>query len=102
MHVWQLTTWPPYPWAPGWLAAYFVSLTLLDPLAGVLLLLRRRSGLVLGAVILTTDAAANGYAVYVLGVSSPAAIVAQAVISGFAVVASGTLPRAWAYCGDKS
>ena len=55
----------PYPSVPGWLAIYFVSLTMLDPIAALLLLLRRRAGLVLGCAVLITDAAANGYANYV-------------------------------------
>ena len=39
VHVVQLATggWPPYAWAPPWLAAYFTALTLLDPLAAALL-----------------------------------------------------------------
>ncbi len=46
----------PYPSMPRWLAAYFVSLTVLDPLAAVLLLQRRRAGLALGCTVLLTDA----------------------------------------------
>ena len=39
VHVVQLAIggWPPYRWAPIWLASYFTSLTLLDPLAALLL-----------------------------------------------------------------
>lgn len=37
-------------------------LAVLDALAAVFLLLRRRAGLVLGCAVLVTDAAANGYA----------------------------------------
>lgn len=77
--------WPPYPWAPTWLAAYFVSLTVLDPLAAWLLLDRRRTGLYLAACVLVTDALANGYASYCLPVGTPASRVAQAVISCLAV-----------------
>jgi hypothetical protein len=77
-----------YPWAPPWLAAYFVSLTLFDPLAAVLLWARRASGWYLAVLVLVTDAVANGYATYVLPMGSPAARVAQAVIS---VLALGAL-----------
>ncbi|WP_089297783.1 hypothetical protein [Actinoplanes regularis] len=46
VHMTQIAgEWPPYPWAPAWLAAYFTSLTVLDPLAAWLLLDQRRAGL---------------------------------------------------------
>ncbi|MEU8257993.1 hypothetical protein AB0C06_27435 [Micromonospora inaquosa] len=72
---------------PGWLTFYFTSLTVWDPLAALLLAARRVQGLVLGCAVLVTDAAANGYANYVL---DPAAGVTpgrigQAVITGLAV-----------------
>jgi hypothetical protein len=68
VHVVQLAIggWPPYRWAPIWLASYFTSLILLDPLAALLLWARRAIGLYLAILILATDAAANGYAVYSL------------------------------------
>ncbi|MET8090655.1 hypothetical protein [Micromonospora sp. NPDC005220] len=72
---------------PGWLTVYFASLTLWDPLAAVLLAARRVEGLVLGCVVLATDAAANGYATYVLDPASgvtPGRI-GQAVITALAV-----------------
>lgn len=51
VHVVQLLGgWPPYPWAPGWLAAYFVALTVLDPLAAALLVARRAAGLYQAAI----------------------------------------------------
>ncbi len=86
VHLVQLGDgWPPYPWAPTWLAVYFTSLTLWDPLAAVLLLTRRAAGLYLAAVVLVTDAAANGYATYCLPHGTTASRVAQAVIAGLAV-----------------
>ena len=87
VHVAQLATggWPPYAWAPAWLAIYFTSLTVLDPLAATLLLRRRRSGLYLAASVLLTDAAANWYATYRLLPTTQVAQVAQAVISALAV-----------------
>lgn len=87
----------PYPLAPGWLAAYFVSLTLLDPLAAVLLLQRRRAGLILGCAVLLTDAGANAYANYVLdprpGIT--AGRVGQAVITLLALALCAAAPRLW-------
>jgi len=85
----------PYPLAPGWLAAYFVSLTLLDPLAAVLLLQRRRAGSILGCAVLLTDAGANAYANYVLdprpGIT--AGRVGQAVINLLALTPFAAAPR---------
>lgn len=89
--------WNPYPSLPVWLAVYFISLTLLDPIAAVLLLFRRRAGLVLGCAVLVTDAVANGYANYVIDAASglTAGRVGQAVISVLAVALVTTAPRLW-------
>lgn len=99
VHVVQLVAGggDPYPSLPRWLAVYFVSLTVLDPLAAVLLLLRRRAGLLLGVVVLTTDAAANGYANYGLDSSDgvTAGRVGQAVITMLALVLLLATPRLW-------
>lgn len=50
-HLFQLATGgtDPYPGLPVWLTVYFVSLTVLDPLAAALLAARRAAGLVLGS-----------------------------------------------------
>lgn len=87
----------PYASLPGWLAAYFVSLTMFDALAAVLLLLRRRSGLVLGCAVLITDAAANGYVNYVLDASDgiTAGRIGQAVITVLALALLVLAPRVW-------
>jgi hypothetical protein len=82
----------PYPWAPAWLAAYFVSLTLLDPLAAALVWLRRAAGPYLAAAVLVTDAAANGYAVYAVPGAGLAQRVSQAVITALAVAAVAVIP----------
>ena len=99
VHVAQLATGglDPYPLLPGWLAAYFVSLTVFDPLAASLLWLRCREGLALGCAVLVTDAAANGYANYVLD-SSPGATagrIGQAVITALAITLLAASPRLW-------
>jgi hypothetical protein len=89
VHVFQLATggWPPYRWAPPWLAIYYTALTALDPLTAVLLFRRRVSGCRLAAFVLVTDAAANWYATYrLLSLTTPARI-SQAVISVLAVAA---------------
>ncbi|MGC4750007.1 hypothetical protein ACLQ28_30740 [Micromonospora sp. DT201] len=79
---------------PGWLTVYFVSLTLWDPLAALLLAARRVEGLALGCVVLATDAAANWYANYVLDVAdgvTPGRI-GQAVITALAVALVALTP----------
>lgn len=85
----------PLPSTPAWLSLYFVSLTVLDPLAALLLALRRVEGLVLGCVVLATDAMANGYANYVLdgteGVT--AGRIGQAVVAVLAVALVVAAPR---------
>jgi hypothetical protein len=82
---------------PDWLAAYFVSLTVLDPAAAALLLLRRRSGLILSCAVLLTDAAANGYANYVLDAADGITLgrIGQAVITVLAVALTAAAPRLW-------
>jgi hypothetical protein len=95
VHVIQLATggWPPYPWAPTWLAIYFTSLTFFDLVAASLLWARRAMGLYLGILVLGTDAAANGYAVYGLSGATVPARIAQAVVTLLALFALSTAPR---------
>lgn len=81
----------PYPWAPRWLAVYFVSLTVLDPLSAALLALRRRAGLTLGCIVLVTDAAGNAYATYVL--DQAVGRVGQGIIALFAAALLLTASR---------
>ena len=99
VHVLQLLVggWDPYPSVPGWLAVYFVSLTVLDPLAAALLLLRRRAGLVLGCAVLVTDAAANGYANYAIDASVGLTVgrVGHAVITLLTLALLVATPRLW-------
>ncbi|MCO1594004.1 hypothetical protein M8C17_02390 [Micromonospora sp. RHAY321] len=74
---------------------YFTSLVVFDPLAAVLLALRRIEGLLLGCAVLASDAAANGYANYVLDTApgiTPGRI-GQAVITGLAVALIAAAPR---------
>lgn len=87
----------PYPHHPGWLSAYFLSLTVLDPLAAVLLARRRRSGVALAVLVLVTDAAANAIANYVYDDSGgvTAGRLGQAVITVLALAAVVTGPAMW-------
>lgn len=70
----------PYPHLPGWLRTYFVALTILDPLAAVLLARRTRAGV-------GSDAFANGWANYVLDPAGGVTMgrVGQAVITMLAI-----------------
>ncbi|MEV4626882.1 hypothetical protein AB0J90_11410 [Micromonospora sp. NPDC049523] len=96
-HLFQLAAGgsDPYPGLPVWLSVYFVSLTVLDPLAAALLVARRAAGLVLGGAVLLTDAVANAYANYVLDPApgvTPGRI-GQAVITVLALALVAGAPR---------
>lgn len=99
VHVVQLAAagGDPYPELPGWLRTYFVSLTLLDPLAAWLLLQRRRGGIVLAVAVLVSDAAANGWAGYALDPASgvTAGRVGQAVVTLLALALLAATPALW-------
>jgi hypothetical protein len=87
----------PYPGLPGWLRASFVSLTLLDPLAAGLLVLRRRSGVVLAVVVLVSDAVANGWVNHVLDPASgvTAGRVGHGVVTLLALALLAMAPPLW-------
>ncbi len=79
---------------PTWLLLYFTSLTVFNPLAALLLALRRIEGLLLGCAVLVTDAAANGYANYVLDATGgiTAGRIGQTVITLLAVALVAAAP----------
>ncbi|RLP97349.1 hypothetical protein EAD98_07430 [Micromonospora sp. CV4] len=85
----------PSPSMPRWLMWYFTSLTVFDPLAALLLALRRLEGLWLGCVVLVSDAVANGYANYVLDTASGITLgrIGQAFITVLAVALVAAVPR---------
>lgn len=99
VHVVQLAAsgFNPYPDLPSWLRVYFIALTGLDPLAAVLLARRRRSGVVLAVVVLGSDAAANGFANYVLdrAVGVTAGRVGHTVIMMLAIGVCAAASRLW-------
>ncbi|MEU7070066.1 hypothetical protein AB0B30_04095 [Streptomyces narbonensis] len=82
----------PYDWAPGWLNLYWSSLALFDTLAAVLLIRGARRGIDLACAIVTTDLAANWYAVYVIQHSSLAAQPGLQRLTVFAALVLGTAP----------
>ncbi len=73
------------PSVPVGVAAYWVGLTLLDPLAAGLLALRRRVGLGASAVVLVSDSAVNGYVIHGLGVGVPWAWAGHLVVTALAL-----------------
>ena len=99
VHVVQLVAsgFNPYPDLPDWLRVYFTALTVLDPLAAVLLARRRRSGLVLAVVVLDPDAAANSFANYVLdhAVGLTADRIGHTVITMLAIGVCAAAPQLW-------
>ena len=99
VHVYELVRsgGDPHPHLPGWLAGYFVSLTVLDPLAAVLMARRRRSGVALAVTVFVTDAAANAVANYAYDDSAGVTPerIGQAVITLLAVAALAAAPAMW-------
>jgi hypothetical protein len=99
VHVIQLVTAgaSAYPDVPAWLATYFVSLVVLDPVAAALLAIRSRAGLLLASVVLVTDALANGYANFVLSTDPGVTIgrVAVAIVGVLAISLIAAMPRLW-------
>ena len=93
----------PYPGLPGWLRGYFVSLTVLDPLAAVLLARARRSGVVLAVGVLVTDAAANAWANLVVDASpgpTPGRV-GTVVTTGLAVVLLAAARPLWRHASRQ-
>jgi hypothetical protein len=83
----------PYEGAPILLEAFWSALVVLDPAAVALLLFgKRRAGLVLSAIIMVCDVAANSYAFLVLGTEGfDVALPLQAAFLGFVLGSIGFL-----------
>lgn len=106
VHLAQLITsgFDPHPGLPPVLRTYFTALTVLDPLAAVLLARRHRSGLVLALAVLVTDAAANGWANYGLDPSlgiTPGRV-GQAVTTALALCLLAAAPGLWRWTSARS
>ncbi|MFF6904421.1 hypothetical protein ACFY9Q_00575 [Streptomyces sp. NPDC012389] len=82
----------PYAWAPTWLNLYWTALSVLDPLAALLLLCGMRRGLDLVCAILITDLVANWYAVYGIQHSSLAAEPGLQRLTAFALLVPAAAP----------
>lgn len=91
VHLSHLLAGPdPYPSMPQWLAAYFMSLTLLDPAAALLLAWRRQAGLLLAGAVLVTDAYANYVVDHAEGVT--AGRIGTAVLAVLAIALLTAMP----------
>ncbi|WP_435188697.1 hypothetical protein [Streptomyces sp. bgisy126] len=82
----------PYDWAPDWLNLYWSSLALFDVLAAVFLIRGRRLGTDLACAVVSTDLAANWYAVYGIQHSDLAAQPGLQRLTAFTVLVLATAP----------
>ena len=99
VHVVQLIAsgFNPYPDLPGWMRIYFVSLTVLDPVAALLLARCTRPGVALATAVIVSDALANGWANYALdsSVGITAGRIGHAVITLIAIGICTATRRLW-------
>lgn len=78
---------------PPTLRVFWVSLTLLDPLAALLLLLKRRAGIALGLAIILSDIAVNWAVFLTIGGHSLFGVVTQSVFAVFLLATAVPLWR---------
>ena len=78
---------------PLGLRLFWMSLTLLDPLVVVLLMLRRRAGVVLGLAVILADIAVNWTVFVTIGGHSLFGVVNQTAFAIFLVATAGVLWR---------
>jgi len=89
-----------YAGFPSLLRLFWVSLTLVDPLTVVLVGLRRRAGIVLGAVVIVTDIAVNWTVWATIGGNPLYGAVNQTIFAAFVLVTAPMLWR-WFAGGDS-
>lgn len=77
---------------PTALRVFWLSLTALDPLTVVLLLLRKRAGIILGPVVILADIAVNWTVFFTIGGNPLFGVVNQTV---FAIFLLATAPVLW-------
>ncbi|MDR6866581.1 hypothetical protein J2Y69_001174 [Microbacterium resistens] len=77
---------------PPALRAFWLSLTVLDPLTALLVLLRKRAGIILAIVVMLTDIAVNWTVFFTIGGNPLFGVVNQTL---FAVVLLATAPALW-------
>lgn len=77
---------------PTSLRVFWLSLTVLDPLTALLVLLRKRAGIVLGLVVILADITVNWAVFFTIGGNPLFGVVNQTV---FAVFLLATAPALW-------
>lgn len=81
------------------LRAFWLSLTVLDPLTAMLLLLRKRVGIILGVVVILTDIAVNWSVFFTIGGNPLFGVVNQTLFAVFLLV---TTPVLWRWFPSAS
>ena len=82
---------------PPALRVFWISLTLLDPLAALLVVLKRRAGIALGLAIIVSDIAVNWTVFFTIGGHSLFGVVTQ---SSFAVFLLSTAVPLWRWMSN--
>ncbi|KQQ01491.1 hypothetical protein ASG06_13650 [Rathayibacter sp. Leaf185] len=78
---------------------FWMTLTILDPITAALIVFRRRSGIVLGIVVITADIAVNWTVFATVGGLSSFGVISQSL---FAVLLVVTVRRLWVWFGRSS
>jgi hypothetical protein len=78
---------------------FWVTLTVLDPVTAVLIIFRRRSGVVLGSTVIIADIAVNWTVFATVGGLSPFGVISQSL---FALLIFLTARPLWAWFGQSS
>jgi hypothetical protein len=88
-----------YSGFPPGVRLFWVTLTVLDPVTAVLIILRRRSGIVLGSAVIIADIAVNWTVFALLGGLSWFGVICQSL---FAVLIFVTARPLWMWFGQSS
>lgn len=83
---------------PPGVRLFWVTLTVLDPITAVLIILRRRSGIVLGIAVIVADIAVNWTVFVLLGGLSWFGVINQSL---FAVLILATARPLWIWFGQS-
>ena len=84
---------------PAGVRLFWVTLTVLDPITAVLIILRRRSGIVLGIAVMIADIAVNWTVFAMIGGLSSFGVISQSL---FAVLIFVTARPLWIWFGQSS
>lgn len=88
-----------YSGFPPGIRLFWVTLTILDPVTAVLIILRRRSGVVLGSAVMVADISVNWTVFALLGGLSWFGVISQSL---FAVLIFVTARPLWIWFGRSS